>query len=47
MKNKPSLENAYDLKSPEDNIQLYSVWADTYDADFIKKNALQITFLCS
>ena len=35
MKNKPSLENAYNLKSPDDNIKLYSVWAETYDNSFI------------
>ena len=35
MKNKPSLQNAYDLKSPDDNIKLYSVWAETYDNSFI------------
>ena len=35
MKNKPSLQNAYDLKSPDDNINLYSVWAKTYDISFI------------
>ncbi len=36
MKNKPSLQNAYDLKSPNDNIELYSAWAETYDNDFIE-----------
>ena len=35
MRNKPSLQNAYDLKSPDDNIKLYSVWAETYDISFI------------
>ena len=35
MKNKPSLQNAYDLKSPDDNIKLYSIWAETYDNSFI------------
>ena len=35
MKNKPSLQNAYDLKSPDDNIKLYSVWAETYDNSFV------------
>ena len=35
MKNKPNLENAYNLKSPDDNIKLYSVWAETYDNSFI------------
>ena len=35
MKTKPSLQNAYDLKSPDDNVELYSVWAETYDSNFI------------
>ena len=35
MKLKPNLENAYELKTPEDNIELYSVWAKSYDTDFI------------
>ena len=35
MKNEPSLQIAYDLKSPDDNIKLYSVWAATYDDSFI------------
>ncbi len=35
MKTKPSLQNAYDLKSPDDNVELYSVWAETYDSSFI------------
>ena len=36
MKNKPSLKNAYELKSPDDNIELYSDWAETYDKDFVE-----------
>ncbi len=35
MKNKPNLQNAYNLKSPDDNIKLYSAWAETYDNSFI------------
>ena len=35
MKPRPNLENAYELKTPEDNIKLYSVWAKSYDSDFI------------
>lgn len=30
----PSLENAYALETPEDSVQLYSAWADSYDSDF-------------
>ena len=36
MKNNPSLQNAYNLKSPDDNVELYSAWAETYDNDFIE-----------
>ena len=35
MKNKPNLQSAYNLKSPDDNIKLYSAWAETYDNSFI------------
>ena len=35
MKKKPSLQNAYDLKSTDDNVALYSAWAETYDNSFI------------
>ena len=44
MKNKPNLENAYDLKSPSDNIELYSSWADTYDLDFIDEMQYELHF---
>ncbi|WP_299608227.1 class I SAM-dependent methyltransferase [uncultured Tateyamaria sp.] len=30
----PSLETAYALETPEDSVQLYSTWADSYDNDF-------------
>jgi len=30
----PSLNAAYNLKSPDDNRRLYAEWAETYDADF-------------
>lgn len=30
----PSLDSAYALETPEDSVQLYSTWADTYDSDF-------------
>ncbi|MEM6305882.1 MAG: class I SAM-dependent methyltransferase [Pseudomonadota bacterium] len=32
--NKPSLENAYALETPDDNRRLYAGWATTYDASF-------------
>ena len=44
MKNKPSLQNAYDLKSPDDNIKLYSAWAGTYDDDFIQDMQYKLHF---
>ena len=44
MKNKPSLQNAYDLKSPDDNIELYSAWAGTYDNDFIQDMQYKLHF---
>jgi len=34
MAKKPNLDGAYDLKSPEDNRQLYRAWAETYDQTF-------------
>lgn len=30
----PSLDRAYDLKTPEDSVRLYADWADTYDTSF-------------
>jgi len=44
MKNKPSLQNAYDLKSPDDNVELYSAWAETYDNDFIEDMQYKLHF---
>ena len=44
MRNKPSLQNAYDLKSPDDNIKLYSVWAETYDISFIDDMQYELHF---
>jgi len=44
MKNKPSLKNAYELKSPDDNIELYSAWAETYDNDFIQDMQYKLHF---
>ena len=44
MKKKVSLESAYDLKSASDNIELYSVWAETYDMDFINEMQYQLHF---
>ena len=44
MKRKLSLESAYDLKSPSDNIELYSVWAETYDSGFIDEMQYELHF---
>ena len=44
MNRKLSLEIAYDLKSPKDNIELYSVWAETYDTDFINEMQYKLHF---
>lgn len=34
-KDKISLSDAYSVETPDDNIELYKDWADTYDADFV------------
>jgi len=44
MNRKLSLESAYELKSPKDNIELYSVWAETYDMDFINEMQYKLHF---
>ena len=44
MKRKLSLESAYDLKSPSDNIELYSLWAETYDSGFIDEMQYKLHF---
>jgi len=33
------VDNAYSLETPADSIRLYEKWADTYDADFVAKEA--------
>jgi len=35
---KLDLKTAYAVETPQDSIDLYSRWADTYDADFAAKN---------
>ena len=44
MQKTPSLQNAYDLKSPDDNVELYSAWAETYDNDFIEDMQYKLHF---
>lgn len=44
MQKTPSLQNAYDLKSPDDNVELYSAWAATYDNDFIENMQYKLHF---
>ncbi|MEM8655281.1 MAG: methyltransferase domain-containing protein [Pseudomonadota bacterium] len=34
----PSLDAAYALETPEDSVQLYATWADTYDSDFARNS---------
>lgn len=43
MQNDPkiSLDDAYGLKTPEDNIALYRDWAETYDAEFAQDRGYQ------
>ncbi len=38
MLDKKGLRDAYSLNTPEDSINLYKVWASTYDIDFAMKN---------
>jgi len=35
MTDDPDLDNAYALRTPEDNLAFYKAWAGTYDADFV------------
>ena len=35
MTHEPSLDGAYDLKTPDDSVRLYKEWADTYDDSFV------------
>ena len=37
MNPKPSLDAAYDLKTPEDSVKLYRDWAETYDDQFAEE----------
>ena len=36
MSDKPDLDSAYALSTPDDNLRLYKDWAETYDADFVE-----------
>ena len=45
MSSKKGLNDAYSVKTPEDNIKLYKVWA--YDDDFAKKNDYRSPVLIS
>ncbi|MCI2399966.1 methyltransferase domain-containing protein [Aliiroseovarius subalbicans] len=38
------LNNAYALKSPEDNRRLYARWADSYDSTFVAEMDYQLPF---
>ena len=43
MKNnsKISLDDAYALKTPADNVALYRHWAETYDVEFAQNRGYQ------
>ena len=47
MSSKKGLNDAYSVKTPEDNIKLYKVWASSYDNDFAKKNDYRSPVLIS
>ena len=47
MSSKKGLNDAYSVKTPEDNIKLYKVWASSYDYDFAKKNDYRSPVLIS
>ncbi len=47
MSSKKGLNDAYSVKTPEDNIKLYKVWASSYDDDFAKKNDYRSPVLIS
>ncbi len=36
-----SLDDAYSLKSPEDNQKLYAKWANTYESDFVENQGYE------
>lgn len=38
MPDKPDLESAYALQTPEDSRKLYAAWATTYDTDFAEQS---------
>ena len=47
MSSKKGLNDAYSVKTPEDNIKLYKVWASSYDDYFAKKNDYRSPVLIS
>ena len=47
MNSKKGLKDAYSLKTPQDNINLYKIWASSYDDDFAKKNDFRSPYLIS
>lgn len=38
MKKQINLKTAYSVKTPQDSVDLYARWANSYDADFARKN---------
>ncbi len=39
---KPDLDRAYALKTPQDSVELYNDWAETYDDSFAKSSGYQL-----
>ncbi|SFP90089.1 hypothetical protein [Tranquillimonas alkanivorans] len=42
MADKPGLDAAYALHSPDDSRRLYADWAETYDTEFAKATGFQV-----
>jgi predicted TPR repeat methyltransferase len=42
---KPSLDNAYEMKTPGDSVRLYGQWAKTYDAAFAAAQEYRLPML--
>lgn len=42
MSDEPSLNKAYDLKTPDDSVRLYADWAETYEIDFVASHGYEL-----
>lgn len=45
MSDDPDLKSAYALETPEDNLRLYRIWAETYDTDFVAGTGFRLPHL--